>query len=156
MRILAAIVIFALLLGCDRDEVSYVSIGNDTPVPIYAIPYSSEFADGDWINPGDIDEFYSISINNLDGFEYFLAYYDSVIIYIKDHEKHPVKFYPDGTTINYNPELNPFINPDVWKVRIFNSFLREASNQDLEETTVYEDYFSIDAGYILSLSETHY
>lgn len=156
MRIFAAIFILVLLMGCDSNEVSYVSIRNDMPVPIYAIPYSSDYADGDWINPGVIDEFYSISINHLDGFEYFLAYYDSLIVYIKDHEKHPVKFYPDGTTINYNPELNPFINPDVWEIRIFNSFLRDATHQGLEETRVYEDYFNIEAEQVISLSETHY
>ncbi len=31
----------------------------------------------------------------------------------------PIKFYKDGTTVNYDPELNPFINPEVWHKQDF-------------------------------------
>lgn len=156
MRTLATICMLSLLMACDNDAVSYISISNNTPVPIYAIPYSSEYSDGDWINPKSSDEFYSLGIDNLDGFDYFLAYYDSLLIFIKDHEKHPVKFYPDGTTINYSPELNPFTNRDVWDSRVYSTFLRDATNEDLEEKTVFEDYFTIELDHIISLSETEY
>ncbi len=114
------------------------------PIPIYAISYSSDYSDGDWIQPGVYDEFYSISIDHLNGYEYFSVYYDSLIVFLKDHEDQPVKFYKDGKTINYDPRLNPFTNPDVWQTRAFNRHLPGSSFESLEEKQIYEDYFSIE------------
>ncbi len=119
MRSLIFILVLSALMGCNNDDFSYVSIRNETASPIYVLPYASEYSDGDWIQPGYTDEFYSIGIDHLNGYEYFCVYYDSVIVYIKDKEDEPIKFYSDGTTINYDPALNPFINPEVWTSRNF-------------------------------------
>jgi hypothetical protein len=154
MRITPLIFILSLLWGCSDNEISYISICNETPLPIYARSYSSDFSDGNWIQPGVIDEFYSLGINDLNGYEYFSVYYDSMIIYVRGYEDDPVKFYSDGTTINYDPALNPFINPEVWITRTFQRHLPGKSTQSLEEKQIYEHYFSIEPGSILSLSES--
>jgi len=153
MRITSLLIILSVLVGCSNDELSFISICNETPIPIYAISYTSDFSDGNWIQPGVIDEFYSIGINNLNGYEYFSVYYDSLIIYVRDHEDDPVKFYSDGSTINYDPALNPFINPEVWITRSFQRHLPGKSNQSLEEKQIYEHYFSIELSSIISLSD---
>ncbi len=154
MKILPLILILSILMGCNDDELSYLSICNETPVPIYALSYTSDYSDGSWIQPGVTDEFYSISINHLNGYEYFSVYYDSLIVFLKDHEDDPVKFYPDGTTINYDPALNPFINPEVWQTRAFSRHLPVSSFESMEEKQIYEDYFSIEIAYIISMSDS--
>ena len=144
-----------LLVGCQRDDLSWISIHNVTDVPIYAQPYSSEFTDGDWIVPGGLDEFYSINGDYLDGFEYFSFYYDSLIVHLKNHEDNPIKFYKDGSAVNYDPTLNPFTNPEVWRNREYDRSLLSATViSSLEETHISEHYFSIDADHIKSLADT--
>ncbi len=155
MRILPLAILFIFLTGCNDGELSYVSICNETPVPIYAVSYASEYSDGDWIQPGLIDEFFSIGISSLNGFEYFSVYYDSLIIFVKDYEDEPVRFYSDGVTVNYDPKLNPFTNPDVWQTRSFKRRLPTTASQGLEEKRIYEDYFSIEISKIISLCETN-
>ena len=146
------VLISAVLSGCQTDELSYISIRNQTEMPIYALPYSSDFSDGDWIQPGFMDEFYSINCDCLDGFKYFSFYYDSLIISIKDHEDEPIKFYKDGTAINYNPLLNPFTNPDVWRTKTSERSLPgKFLKSNYENREVIEHYFCIDSEYIQSL-----
>ncbi|MCP4313267.1 MAG: hypothetical protein GY790_18570 [Bacteroidetes bacterium] len=154
MRRIALIITLTALMGCSDDELSYVSIRNETALPIYALPYSSEYSDGEWIQPGVTDEFFSIGINPLDGFEYFSIYYDSLIVYVKGHNDKPLKFYKDGTTINYDPTLNPFTNPEVWSTRAYNKHLPVSGFESLEEKQIYEDYFSIDPEAIISLTDS--
>ena len=141
-------------VGCSTDEQSWISIRNETEVPIYALPYSSDFTDGEWIQPGIADNFYTIDCNCLDGFAYFSFYYDSLIVYLKDRDDDPIKFYQDGTTINYDPTLNPFSNPDVWKSRAFDKHLPGNAFSTLEEKHIFEHYFCIEAEKIKSLSDT--
>jgi hypothetical protein len=155
MRILPLIILLITLMGCHDGELSYISISNETPFPIYALSYTSEYSDGDWIQPGLTDEFYSIGIGTLNGFEYFSAYYDSLIIFVKDYEDEPVKFYSDGVTVNYDPKLNPFTNSDVWQTRAFKRHLPETASEGLEEKWIFEDYFSIEISKIISLCETN-
>ncbi len=127
--------ILVLSYGCMDEELSYISIHNDTGISIYALPYSSEFTDGDWIQPGFTNEFYSISCDCLDGYDYFSFYYDSLIVYIKDHDDDPIKFYKDGTTINYDPTLNPFTNPEVWLTLEFDQELPGSRTGDYRKET---------------------
>ena len=154
MRIIVISFILSLLLGCADDKISYISIRNQTTIPIYVLPYASSFSDGGWIQPGVTDEFYSIEINHLNGYEYFTAYYDSLIVYIKGYDDEPVKFYKDGTTVNYDPDFNPFINPDVWVSHSFDTHLRSSGINTLEEKQIYEDFFSIDAKCVISLADS--
>ena len=151
MRSLIFIFVLSALMGCNNDDFSYISIRNETTSPIYVLPYASEYSDGDWIQPGFTDEFYSIGIDHLNGYEYFCVYYDSMIVYLKDKEDEPIKFYSDGTTINYDPKLNPFINPDVWISRNFNEVVSGSAFERIEEKEINEDYFIIDAASITSL-----
>ena len=151
MRGITVIILFIFLAGCYNDDQSWVSIRNDTTIPIYALPYSSDFANGEWIAPGGSDDFYSLNCDYLDGFKYFSLYYDSLIVYVKDHEGTPIKFYKDGTTLNYDAALNPFINPDVWKFRDFDRHVSGSSLNTLEEKHIFEHYFSIDPDCIKSL-----
>ena len=146
MRNLTWIVLMLMATGCANDDLSWISIRNQTEVPIFAQPYSSEFAKSDWIPPGGMNEFYSINCDCLDAFEYFSFYYDSLIVYLQDHEEEPIKFYPDGSTVNYDPKLNPFINPNVWRTR-------ELDNH-IPEKHISEHYFSITAEHIISLAGT--
>ena len=95
--------------GCSSNDLTWLSVKNDTTIPIYALPYSADYTNADWIQPGASDDFYSIDGDYLDGYEYFSHYYDSLIVLMDDHDDDPIKFYKDGTTVNYNPELNPFI-----------------------------------------------
>jgi len=155
MRILPLAIILLILAGCSDDELSYISIYNETPIPIYALSYATEYTDGDWIQPGLSDEFYSIGISTLNGFEYFSVYFDSLIIFVKDYEDEPVKFFSDGVTVNYDPELNPFINPDVWQTRSYKTRLPESSTGDTEEKWIFEDYFSIEISKIISLADVN-
>lgn len=154
MKRIAWIIILFLLVGCTDDNLSYISLRNETSIPIYALAYASEYSDGEWIEPGVIDDFYSISVDGMDGYEYFTFYYDSLIIYIKDHDDDPVKFFKDGTTVNYNPTLNPFTNPDVWSSRKFDRQMRGSAFESLDEKHILEHYFSIEAENIKSLLDT--
>jgi hypothetical protein len=154
MRGLAIILLLGMLAGCNNDELSRISIRNDTTIPIYVLPYSSDFTNGDWIQPGVMDDFYSLNCDCLDGFEYFSFYYDSLIVYLKDMEESPVKFYKDGATINYDPTLNPFINEAVWKTRDYDKHLEGSAFNTLEEKHIYEHYFAIEAKSVKSLSDT--
>ncbi len=150
MRGITVIILLILLAGCNNDDLSWVSIRNDTTVPIYALPYSSDYAKGEGIAPGGSDDFYSLNCDCLDGFQYFSLYYDSLIVYVKDHEGTPIKFYKDGTTVNYDAALNPFINPDVWKFRDFDRHVSGSSLSTLEEKHIFEHYFCIDTDCIKS------
>jgi len=152
MRALFIALILVVLAGCNKDELSYLSICNETPIPIYATSYTSDYSDGEWISPGSSDEFYILNIDHLDGFRYFSLFYDSLVVFLKDHEEHPVKFYSDGVTINYDPELNPFTNPEVWQTRTFYRHVQGSSFESMEEKQIFEDYFSIETSSIISLS----
>ncbi len=153
MRAFIWIIVLISLSGCANDNLSWISIRNDTTSPIYILPYSSEFTNAEWIQPGASDDFYSINCDCIDGFEYFSFYYDSLIVLIKDQEEDPIKFYKDGTTVNYDPTLNPFINPDVWKTQSFNTHVSGTSISTLEEKHIFEHYFCIDAKSVNSMSE---
>ena len=154
MRCLAGIAILLILAGCSRDDLSYVSIRNDTGIPIYALPYASDFTEGDWIEPGATNEFYSIACDCLDGYKYFSYYYDSLIVYVKDLEKLPVKFYKNGKTVNYDPTLNPFTNPDMWQSHEFEQNLKTSNFEGTEKKHILEHFFPIDADKIKSLNDT--
>jgi len=153
MKKLAWLLVTAMVAGCSGDELTWLSIHNDTTSPIFALPYSASQTNGDWIDPGSIHEFYSLGCDCLDAFEYFTTYYDSLIINIQDHEV-PVKFYVDGTTRNYNPTLNPFTNPEVWRSH---EIERSIPGNDIEGDklkTVYEHYFSFKTDHVKSLADT--
>jgi len=154
MRGLFLFILVLLLTGCNSDDLSWISIRNNTSIPIYALPYSSDYTNGDWIQPGVADNFYSLNCDCLDGFEYFSFYYDSLIVFIKDMEETPIKFYKDGRTINYDPTLNPFINEDVWKNHDFDRFLSGSAFNTHEEKHISEYYFCIEAESVKSLSDT--
>jgi hypothetical protein len=141
------------LMGCSNDDLSWISIKNETTTPIYVLPYSSEFTNADWIQPGVSDDFYSISCDCIDGFTYFSFYYDSLIVILKDHEDNPIKFYKDGTTLNYDPKLNPFINPDVWKTKDFDWTVSGTAFNTLEEKHIFEHYFCVEEDCVKSLYE---
>jgi hypothetical protein len=152
MRGLILIIVLVALAGCNSNELTWISIKNDTTIPIYTQPYSSEYTNADWIQPGVSDDFYSINCDCLDGFTYFSHYYDSLIVQMENHEDDPIKFYKDGTTVNYNPELNPFVNPDVWRVQDFKRAVDGSAFNTLEEKQIYEHYFSIEEEHVKSLS----
>jgi hypothetical protein len=155
MRRITYLLLIMVLTGCGSDDLSWISIHNNTEIPIYAMPYSSEFANGEWIQPGLMDEFYSINCKCLDGFTYFTTYYDSLIIFMKGQGDDPIKFYRDGTAINYDPTQNPFTNPDVWATLEYDQTISDdQSNSDQEEKHISEHYFSIDAIKIKSLADT--
>jgi len=154
MRNLTLTVIILLFVGCARNELSYVSIKNDTGVPIYALPFAADYTEGDWIAPGATEEFYSIACDCLDGFRYFSYYYDSLIVFIGDEQAHPVRFYKTGRTVNYDPTLNPFQNEDVWRTREFEQSLKSSGLEGNERTHIMEHYFTIDVTKIKSLSDT--
>jgi hypothetical protein len=154
MSRLVWIILGFLAVACSSNDLSYISIRNDTELPIYALPYSSEFTDGNWIQPGVTDEFYSINCDCLDGYAYFSFYYDSLIIYIKDHDDEPVKFYKDGSTVNYDPTLNPFTNPDVWNTHSFERHVSGSSFETMEEKRIMEHYFAIEPESVKSLADT--
>lgn len=155
MKSLHWMLLLLVITGCASEDLSMISIRNETEVPIYTQPFSSEFTDGDWIMPGTMDEFYSINCDCLDGFGYFSFYYDSLIIYLQDNDEDPIKFYKDGTAINYDPTLNPFTNPDVWRTRKFENTPSRASNNSAnQEQHVSEHFFCIDSEYIKSLADT--
>lgn len=142
-----------LLMGCTNDDLSWISIKNETTTAIYVLPYSSEYTNADWIQPGVSDEFYSISCDCIDGFTYFSFYYDSLIIHLKDHDDDPIKFYKDGTTVNYDSKLNPFINPDVWQTKDFDRTVSGSYFKTLEEKHIFEHYFCVEEESVKSLSE---
>jgi hypothetical protein len=148
------IIILLMLTGCGSDELSSISVRNMTEIPLYVQPYSSDFTDGNWIQPGLMEDFYTINCDCLDGFRYFSFYYDSLIIHIKDMEDQPIKFYKDGTTINYDPTLSPFTNPDVWRIK---ESARELPGKvirsNYEDHLVYEHYFCISTASIKSLKQ---
>jgi hypothetical protein len=152
MRGFIWIAVLLIITGCNNNELTWISIKNDTTIPIYAQAYSSDFTNADWIQPGVSDDFYSINCDCLDGFTYFSHYYDSLIVLMKDHDGDPIKFYKDGTTINYDPELNPFINPDVWKLQDFDRAVSGSAFKTIEEKHIYEHYFCIKEEHVKSLS----
>jgi len=151
MRGIILVVTILILTGCNNDDLTWISIKNSTGTPIYALPYSEDFTNGDWIQPGVSDEFYSINCE-LDGFAYFSFYYDSLIVYLKDHGEDPIKFFKDGTTINYDPKLNPFINKEVWMTHYFERTLSGSAFNTLEEKHIVEHYFSVDASSVKSIN----
>lgn len=152
MRLIVAISAILILSGCNNDDLTWISIQNGTGTPIYALPYSSDYSNGEWIQPGVADEFYSINCDCIDGFSYFTAYYDSLIVYLKDHGEDPIKFYKDGTTINYDPTLNPFINERVWFTRDFERHLNGTAFNTLEEKHISEYYFTVEASGVKSIN----
>jgi hypothetical protein len=154
MRRLVWIIVFFLLVGCSNDDLSYISIRNNTSIPIYALPYAAEYTNGEWIQPGLTDEFYSINCDCLDGYEYFSFFYDSLIIYIQGYDEDPVKFYKNGRTVNYDPTLNPFTNPEVWNLHEFERHLEGSSFESLQEKRIFEHYFSLETDHVKSLSDT--
>ncbi len=155
MRSFIWISLLFVLAGCANEDLSLISIRNQTDVPIFTQPFSSDFTDGDWILPGAIDEFYSINCDCIDGFGYFSFYYDSLIVYMEGLDEYPIKFYQDGTTVNYDPTLNPFTNPDVWRTREFDTTPQKASlNTSNQEQHIWDHYFCINADYIKSLADT--
>ncbi len=141
-----------ILTGCNNDDLTWISIKNSTGTPIYALPYSEDFTNGDWIQPGVSDEFYSINCDCIDGFTYFSFYYDSLIVYLKDHGEDPIKFFKDGTTINYDPKLNPFISKEVWMTHYFERTLSGSAFNTLEEKHIVEHYFNVDASSVKSIN----
>ena len=78
-----------------------------------------------------------------------------MIIFVKDYEDEPVKFYSDGVTINYDTKLNTFTNPDVWQTRSFKRYLPETASEGLEAKWIYEDFFSVEISKIISLCDAH-
>jgi hypothetical protein len=154
MRRLAGNLMLLLLVGCSNNEMSWISIQNDTSIPIYALPYTSAYTSGDWIHPGFSGEFYSINCDCLDAYEYFSFYYDSVIIYIKGYDHDPVKFFKDGKTVNYDPTLNPFTNPGVWKSHEIERNLPTNGSEGHEMRQIMEHFFSIKTESVKSLADT--
>jgi hypothetical protein len=152
MRGIIWIALLLVLWGCDNNELTWLSVKNDTTIRIYVSPYSSDFTNANWIQPGVSGDFYSINCDCLDGFTYFSHYYDSLIVLMEDHEADPIKFYKDGTTVNYDPELNPFINPEVWKVKDFNRAVSGSAFNTMEEKRIFEHYFCIREEHVKSLS----
>jgi hypothetical protein len=151
MRFLLLAVSIFLLTGCNNDELTWISIKNGTGTPIYVLPYSEDYTNGDWIQPGLSDEFYSINCDCLDAFSYFSFYYDSLIVYLKHHGDDPIKFYKDGTTINYNESHNPFTNPEVWRMKEFEKQVSGSSFNTLKEKQITEYYFTVDAASVKSI-----
>ncbi len=141
-----------ILTGCNNDDLTWISIKNGTGTPIYVLPYSSDYTNGDWIQPGVSDKFYTINCDCIDGYTYFSFYYDSLIVYLKDHGEEPIKFYKDGTTLNYDPQLNPFTNKEVWVTHDFERTLSGSAFNTLEEKHIYEYYFSVDAASVKSIN----
>jgi hypothetical protein len=154
MRKLAGILMLLLLVGCSDSEMSWISIHNDTSIPIYALPYTSAYTDGDWIQPGFTGEFYSINFDGLDAYEYFSFYYDSLIIYIKGYDDEPVKFFKDGKTVNYDPTLNPFTNRSVWQSHEIERNLPSTGTEGHEMKQILEHFFSIETESVKSLADT--
>ena len=153
MRGFIWIVVLVALTGCEKDDLSWISIKKNTSSPIYILPYSADFTNAEWIQPGVSDEFYAINCDCLDAYAYFSFYYDSLIIFLKEQEGHPIKFYKDGTTVNYDPSFNPFINPDVWQTQSFDRHLSGSATNTMEEKHIYEHYFCIEAEHVESLCE---
>ena len=152
MRGVILIIFLFVLAGCSNDDLTWISIKNGTGTPIYVLPYSSDYSDGDWIQPGGADEFYSIDCDCIDGFSYFSFYYDSLIVYLKDYSEDPIKFYKDGTTINYDPLLNPFINEEVWITHDFERHLSGSGFNTLEEKHIFEYYFTVKSSAVKSIN----
>lgn len=151
MRVFIWIVSLTLLAGCSNNDITLISIRNNTSIALFVLPYSSDFANADWLQPGGTDDFYSINCDCIDGFNYFSHYYDSLIVLMQDHDGEPIKFYKDGTTINYDSELNPFINPDVWKTKNFKKAVSGSAFNSMEEKHIWEFYFCIDEESVKSL-----
>ena len=62
------------------------------------------------------------------------------------------KFYKDGTTVNYDPLLNPFTNEDVWETRTQDRLMPgKFFKSNYEKREVIEHYFCIDGDYVQSL-----
>ncbi len=69
---------------------------------------------------------------------------DSLIVFLKDHEDVPIKFYKDGTTVNYDPDYNPFTHKEVWQVQDFEWHIANSGFTGQEENHVFEHYFIIE------------
>ena len=152
MRGVLLVFILFILAGCSNDDLTWISIKNGTGTPIYVLPYTSDYSNGDWIQPGVADKFYSIDCDCIDGFSYFSFYYDSLIVYLKDYSEDPIKFYKDGTTINYDPLLNPFINEEVWNTHDFERHLSGSGFNTLEEKHIFEYYFTVQSSAVKSIN----
>jgi len=151
MRGFIWIAILFILSGCDNNQLTWISVKNETSIALFVLPYSSDFTNADWIQPGVSDDFYSINCDCLDGFTYFSHYYDSLIVLMQDHDGDPIKFYKDGTTVNYDPKLNPFINPDVWHTQAFDRAVSGSAFNTIEEKHIYEHYFCVEEDKVKSL-----
>jgi hypothetical protein len=151
MRGFIWIVVLVILSGCANNELTWISVKNDTSIPLYVLPYSADFTNADWIQPGVSDDFYSINCDCLDGFTYFSHYYDSLIVLMQDHDGDPIKFYKDGTTVNYDSKLNPFTNPDVWRKKDFDRTVTGSGFNTFEEKHIYEYYFCVKEESVKSL-----
>ncbi len=152
MRGFIWIIVLIALSGCGKNDLTWISIKNDTTIPIYVLPYSADFTNADWIQPGVSDDFYSINCDCIDGYSYFSFYYDSLIVLMQDHDGDPIKFYKDGTTVNYDPKLNPFVNPDVWWTNDFDKTDTKSAYNTSKEKHIYEFYFCIKEESVKSLS----
>jgi len=152
MRGFIWIAILFILSGCNNNDLTWISVKNETSIALFVLPYSSDFTNADWIQPGVSDDFYSINCDCLDGFTYFSHYYDSLIVLMQDHDGNPIKFYKDGTTVNYDSKLNPFINPDVWHTQDFDRAVSGSAFNTIEEKHIYEYYFCIEEDKVKSLS----
>jgi len=153
MRI-ALFVFIALMLGaCAQDDYSAMGIRNKTEVPIFALPYVADYTSGAWIQPGLTDDFYTIDCDCLDGYDYFSFYYDSLVIFLEGMETHPIKFFKDGSTVNYDPTKNPFTNQDVWVSWEYDGI--EPGNQEsVKQRSYTEHFFVIETSAVKILSDT--
>ena len=74
MRTLTLIIAFLVLAGCNDDEISYLSVRNETPQPFYAVFYTAGLSEGEWVQPGSTDNFFSLNLDHVNSFEYFSFY----------------------------------------------------------------------------------
>jgi len=134
---------FLLLAACNKDDLSSLAIRNGTGTPIFALPYSSDYTEGGWIQPGNRDEFFSIEHEDLDAFDYFCAYYDSVVVFLEGYENDPVKFFKNGSTVNYDPSMNPFTNSEMWNCLSFERPTEGNTFESVDQKQIEEHFFSI-------------
>jgi hypothetical protein len=154
MRYTLPLILVLLITACNRDDYAFISLKNDTGVPIFALPYSAQYTNGDWIGPGETDEFYTLETDHLNAFEYFSYYYDSLVVYMEGSDDFPVKFYKNGHTVNYDPTLNPFTNREVWIQRNLEMAEAGSGMESVKRKHVLEHYFTIKADKVKSLGDT--
>jgi hypothetical protein len=58
--------------------------------------------------------------------------------------------------VNYDPTLNPFVNPDVWESMEYNSNVEGSSMEGWDVKHILEHFFSVEASSVKSLSDTIY